>query len=160
MCVLCAKMLQSHLTLRVMDCSPLGSSFQWIFQAEYWVAMSSSPGDLPDPGIEPGSLKFPALAGEFFTTCATWEAHLPANLRDFSESSLLTFGPDLDLQFFYSVTRGGWFIRKQCFFLGEGKGNLFSIDVPPKRENDIVSSSSDNLCLIIPCWVCVVKDSG
>ena len=160
MCVLCAKMLQSHLTLRVMDCSPLGSSFQWIFQAEYWVAMSSSPGDLPDPGIEPGSLKFPALAGEFFTTCATWEAHLPANLRDFSESSLLTFGPDLDLQFFPSVTRGGWFIRKQCFFLGEGKGNLFSIDVPPKRENDIVSSSSDNLCLIIPCWVCVVKDSG
>ena len=160
MCVLCAKMLQSHLTLRVMDCSPLGSSFQWIFQAEYWVAMSSSPGDLPDPGIEPGSLKFPALAGEFFTTRATWEAHLPANLRDFSESSLLTFGPDLDLQFFPSVTRGGWFIRKQCFFLGEGKGNLFSIDVPPKRENDIVSSSSDNLCLIIPCWVCVVKDSG
>ena len=160
MCVLCAKMLQSHLTLRVMDCSPLGSSFQWIFQAEYWVAMSSSPGYLPDPGIEPGSLKFPALAGEFFTTCATWEAHLPANLRDFSESSLLTFGPDLDLQFFYSVTRGGWFIRKQCFFLGEGKGNLFSIDVPPKRENDILSSSSDNLCLIIPCWVCVVKDSG
>ena len=136
MCVLCAKMLQSHLTLRVMDCSPLGSSFQWIFQAEYWVAMSSSPGDLPDPGIEPGSLKFPALAGEFFTTRATWEAHLPANLRDFSESSLLTFGPDLDLQFFPSVTRGGWFIRKQCFFLGEGKGNLFSIDVPPKREND------------------------
>ena len=160
MCVLCAKMLQSRLTLQVVECSPPGSSFQWIFQAEYWVAMGSSPGDLPDPGIEPGSLKFPALAGEFFTTRATWEAHLPANLRDFSESSLLTFGPDLDLQFFPSVTRGGWFIRKQCFFLGEGKGNLFSIDVPPKRENDIVSSSSDNLCLIIPCWVCVVKDSG
>ena len=160
MCVLCVKMLQSRLTLWVMDCSPPGSSFPWIFQAEYWVAMGSSPGDLPDPGIEPGSLKFPALAGEFFTTRATWEAHLPANLRDFSESSLLTFGPDLDLQFFPSVTRGGWFIRKQCFFLGEGKGNLFSIDVPPKRENDIVSSSSDNLCLIIPCWMCVVKDSG
>ena len=113
--------------------------------------MGSSPGDLPDPGIEPGSLKFPALAGEFFTTRATWEAHLRANLRDFSESSLLTFGPDLDLQFFPSVTRGGRFIRKQCFFLGEGNGNLFSIDVPPKRENDILSSSSDNLCLIIPC---------
>ena len=32
------------------------------------------PGDLPDPGIEPESLMSPALAGGFFTTCATWEA--------------------------------------------------------------------------------------
>ena len=29
-----------------------------------------SPGDLPDPGIEPIS---PALAGEFFTTSAIWD---------------------------------------------------------------------------------------
>ena len=40
------------------------------------------PGDLPDPGIEPASLKSPPLAGGFFTTSATWEAcmknyHLP-----------------------------------------------------------------------------------
>ena len=27
-----------------------------------------SPGDLPDPGIEPASLAFPPLAGGFFTT--------------------------------------------------------------------------------------------
>ena len=45
------------------------------------------PGDLPDPGIEPMSLKCPALAGEFFTTSATWEAHVtiilnsPTNTR-------------------------------------------------------------------------------
>ena len=30
--------------------------------------------DLPDPGIKPVSLASPALAGRFFTTCATWEA--------------------------------------------------------------------------------------
>ena len=30
-----------------------------------------SPGDLPDPGIEPTSLMSPALAGGFFTTGAT-----------------------------------------------------------------------------------------
>ena len=30
-------------------------------------------GDLPDPGIEPVCLAFPALAGGFFTTCVTWE---------------------------------------------------------------------------------------
>ena len=30
------------------------------------------PGDLPKPGIEPSS---PTLAGRFFTTSITWEAH-------------------------------------------------------------------------------------
>ena len=34
-----------------------------------------SPGDLPGPGIESASLTSPALAGAFFTTSATWEAH-------------------------------------------------------------------------------------
>ena len=34
-----------------------------------------SPGDLPDPGIEPMSLMSPALGVGFFTTSATWEAH-------------------------------------------------------------------------------------
>ena len=36
---------------------------------EYWSGLPCSPpGDLPDPGIKPGSLTFPALAGRFFTT--------------------------------------------------------------------------------------------
>ena len=33
------------------------------------------PGDLPNPGVEPVFLMSPALAGGFFTTSATWEAH-------------------------------------------------------------------------------------
>ena len=33
-----------------------------------------SPGDLPNPGVEPGSLESPALAGRFSTTSASWEA--------------------------------------------------------------------------------------
>ena len=33
------------------------------------------PGDRPNPGIKPVSLMSPALAGGFFTTSATWEAH-------------------------------------------------------------------------------------
>ena len=42
---------------------------------EYWSGLSfPSPGDLPDPGIEPASLTFPALTGGFFTTSSTWEA--------------------------------------------------------------------------------------
>ena len=32
-------------------------------------------GYLPDSGTEPVSLASPALAGRFFTACATWEAH-------------------------------------------------------------------------------------
>ena len=36
---------------------------------EYWSGLPfSSPGDLADPGIEPVSLSFPALAGGFFIT--------------------------------------------------------------------------------------------
>jgi len=34
----------------------------------------ATPGDLPDPDIEPASLESPALADGFFTTNATWEA--------------------------------------------------------------------------------------
>ena len=32
----------------------------------------TSPGDLPDPGIEPLTLKSLALTGRFFATSATW----------------------------------------------------------------------------------------
>ena len=32
------------------------------------------PGDLPDPGIEPTSLRSPELAGRFFIAGVTWEA--------------------------------------------------------------------------------------
>ena len=42
---------------------------------EYWSGLPFfTPGDLSDPGIEPASLVSPELAGEFFTTSATWEA--------------------------------------------------------------------------------------
>ena len=44
---------------------------------EYWSGLPfPSPGDLPNPGIKPRSLTFPALEGVFFTTSTTWEALL------------------------------------------------------------------------------------
>ena len=50
---------------------PVGFSRQ-----EYWTGLPfPPPGDLPDPGIELESLRSPALAGGFFTTSTTWEAH-------------------------------------------------------------------------------------
>ena len=44
---------------------------------EFWSGLPCPPpGDLPDPGIKPEFLTSPALAGRFFTTSTTWEAHL------------------------------------------------------------------------------------
>ena len=43
---------------------------------EYWSGLPCPPpGNVPHPGTEPESLMFPVLAGGFFTTSATWEAH-------------------------------------------------------------------------------------
>ena len=42
---------------------------------EYWSKLPfPSPGDLPDPGIEPVSSTSSALVDGFFTLGATWEA--------------------------------------------------------------------------------------
>ena len=50
---------------------------------EYWSELPFLlPGDLPNLGIEPLSLTSPALAGGFFTTCATWEAQKPVGWTD------------------------------------------------------------------------------
>ena len=55
---MCAKSLQSYPTLcDPVDCSPPGSFVHGILQARDWSGLPfSSPGDLPDPGIKPGSL--------------------------------------------------------------------------------------------------------
>ena len=60
-------------TPRTIACQgPLSMGFSW---QEYWSGLLfPPPGNLPDPGIEPGSLRSPALADGFFTTSATWEA--------------------------------------------------------------------------------------
>ena len=48
----------------------------------------SSSRDLPDPGIELVSLASPALAGRFFTTSTTWEAHIYISVQFSSVQSL------------------------------------------------------------------------
>ena len=53
--------------------------FSW---QEYRTGLLYHPlGDLPNSGIEPTSLAFPALAGGFFTTSVTWEV---PNIKIFS----------------------------------------------------------------------------
>ena len=51
------------------DCSHQAPLSMELSRHEYWSGWPSpTPGDLPDPGIEPASLVSPALAGRFFTT--------------------------------------------------------------------------------------------
>ena len=72
---MCACLVSHVLLCSPMDCNPPGSSVHGIFQEGYWSGLPSPlPGDLPNTGIEPTSLRSPALAGGFFTTSATWEA--------------------------------------------------------------------------------------
>ena len=62
------------LTLWTIACqAPLSMGFS---RQEYWSGLSCPPpGDLPDPGIKLASLMSSALAGKFFTSNTTWEAH-------------------------------------------------------------------------------------
>ena len=52
--------------------APLSMGFS---RQEYWHGLPFPlPGGLPNPGIKPMSLTYPALAGRFFTTSAISEA--------------------------------------------------------------------------------------
>ena len=74
------------------ECPTLGTLWVMAHQAplfmgypsqEYWSGLPCpSPGDLPEPGTEPTSLMSLALAGGFFITSATWEAHLTIQGND------------------------------------------------------------------------------
>ena len=77
-------------TLSHFSCVPLFATLWTIacqappsmgFSRQYWNGLPCPPpGDLPDPGMEPMSLVYPALAGRLFTSGATWEA--PRVLQD------------------------------------------------------------------------------
>ena len=60
---------------------PLSMEFPW---QEYWSELPfPSPGDLPNPGIEPTSLASLALAGRVFTSCSTGYNHVICKLWQF-----------------------------------------------------------------------------
>ena len=71
--VLCAQSL-SHVQLLRPHQAPLSLEFS---RQEYWSRLPfPTSGDLSDPEIESVYLVSPALVGGFFTTSATWEAHV------------------------------------------------------------------------------------
>ena len=63
----------SHFSHVRLSATP-GSSVLGISLQEYWSGLPyPPPGDLPDPEVEPTSLRSLALASRFFTTSATRE---------------------------------------------------------------------------------------
>ena len=72
-----------------------------------WVAIPP-PGDLPDPGIEPASLRSLALAGRFFTTSTTATREAPV------------FGPLALAKYQKSILRG-YLSHPQHFLLAGRK---------------------------------------
>ena len=66
--------VQLYVTVWAVACqAPLSMGFS---RQECWSGLPwLSLGDLPNPGMEPLSLMSPVLAGRFFTTSATGEAH-------------------------------------------------------------------------------------
>ena len=71
----CFSHVRLFTTLCTIVCqAPLSMGFS---RQEYWSGLPCLPlGDLPNPEVDLSSLMFPALAGRFFTTSATWEANL------------------------------------------------------------------------------------
>ena len=70
-CFSCVQLLSTPWT--VAHQAPLSMELS---RQEHWSGLPwPPPGDIPNPGIKPMSPTSPALAGEFFTTSAAWEAH-------------------------------------------------------------------------------------
>ena len=66
--------------------TPLSMGFS---RQAYWSGLLCLlPGGLPDPGIEPAPLTSSVLAGELFTTSATWEAQLSHSYLNILKSKL------------------------------------------------------------------------
>ena len=57
---------------------PLFTGFS---RQEYWSELPYSPPDLSEPGIEPGPLRLPSLAGGLFTTSATEDEGLQVHCK-------------------------------------------------------------------------------
>ena len=115
--------------------APLSIEFP---RQEHWSGLTfPSLRDLPDAGIEPASLVSPALAGRFFTTRTTWEAHvlqpkMPYHTAETSCASTTTWRSQMN----ECLKR-----RRQC------KGD-YGIEVPSIYPPDPVSILSTSVCFL------------
>ena len=76
MCVHMLSHVQTFVTPRTHQ-APLSMEFS---RQEYWIGLPfQTPGDLPDPGMEPVNLASPAWAGESVPRCHLGSLYLHGN---------------------------------------------------------------------------------
>ena len=69
--------------------------FMGFSRQECWIGLPCPPpGDLPNPGIKPESLKSPAFVGRFFTMSAIWEVQYEVISHDGEKKNQLGFSPE------------------------------------------------------------------
>ena len=90
----CAQLLSSvrhdcQAPLQTVACqAPLPMEFS---RQDYWSGLPfPTSGDLSKPGIEPRSFEFPKLPSGFFTTSATWEAHVQS-VADYNLANIWSY---------------------------------------------------------------------
>ena len=95
---MCAKSLQSCRLFTTLQTVAHQASLSMGFSRQkYRRGLPISPlGDPPDPGIEPLSLAFPTQASGFFTTSASWEAHVKSSQVKLLAQSCLTLCNPMD----------------------------------------------------------------
>ena len=104
---------------------------------EYWSGLPfPSPGDLPDPGIEPVSPMSPALAGGFFTTSA-WEVTFWDAVYFFLVYPILftSYLSGIPLNFW--STGGTLFCLSALVVIHKYLGNFYGISVTVLGTRDI-----------------------
>ena len=75
-CMLSVSVVSDSLWPHWLQPARLFCPWDWFTRQVYWNRLLCPPQwVLPDPGITPASLMSPVLAGRFFVTSATWEAH-------------------------------------------------------------------------------------
>ena len=130
--------VQFFATLWTLACkAPLSMGFS---RQEYWSGLPCPPpGDLPNPGIKPASRMSPALAGGFFTTRTTWEAHMCVCLyiciyKHHAREQIHTFIYLVSLNLWrvcllsHSITQSGLTLRPHG--LPSSHGNRFCVQWP------------------------------
>ena len=97
-----------------MDCSPLGFSVHGIFQARIleWLPFPSL-GDLPDPGIEPGSaaLQADSLSTELPGKPIVLSVEIPNILGILKKSFIIIMKIISFIDFFYSFEENIYFLK-------------------------------------------------
>ena len=104
--------------------APLSIEFS---RQEYWSGFPfPTPGDIPDPDIQPESTASPALVSRFFITDATWESHIylkfhlnpisqaASSSRDYSWHQEKTFW--LLARAFWGTTNYSWLNSFGCIW--------------------------------------------